>query len=324
MKDEILKKRARLYSKIRENCNLERDDGIYFDIKLSDDDYNNLKIAVTNYIAKTLRVSHPAEDFSIDNDFLVKYEKQILNLPNRTPNGAFHPKKENIVEYNELQRSIVKALKNIGIIENFLAVQPCTVRVVSGKSADLDHTRPLATTKLHSDAWASHVGDAILGVALIGDPSTKLEFNKPEAVSDDFFLPLTNYDEGLKKFKDKRFLGSARLGYVNVFDHACLHRTSLNEGGIRVSFDFGVITDNPDSLYYDAMKRKKKHLEEYRYEYLDKNVYCKLGETLFIEVEETLSEAEQRYSNPKLRDAKLYERAAIKIVEHLQDGVKND
>ena len=72
------------------------------------------------------------------------------------------------------------------------------------------------------------------------------------------------------------------------------------------------------------MKRKKKHLEEYRYEYLDKNVYCKLGETLFIEVEETLSEAEQRYSNPKLRDAKLYERAAIKIVEHLQDGVKND
>ena len=81
MKNEILKKRAKLYDKIRQNCNLERDDGIYFDIRLSDDDYNNLKLAVTNYIVKTLQVTHPDEQFSIDNDFLIKYEKQILNLP---------------------------------------------------------------------------------------------------------------------------------------------------------------------------------------------------------------------------------------------------
>jgi len=317
MQSDILDKRANLYDDIRKSCHLERDHGIYFDIKLSVDDYESLKKAVTDYIAKTLCGAHPKRKFIIDEKFLINYEREILNLPNRTPNGAFHPKKENIVEYNELQRSIISSLKNIGIINNFLAVQPCTVRVVSGKSADLDHTRPLATTKLHSDAWASHVGDAILGVALIGDPSTKLEFNKPTVVDDDFFLPLANYDEGLKRFKDKKFLGFARLGYVNVFDHACLHRTSLNEGGIRVSFDFGVITNNPNSLYYDAMTREKAHLEDYRYEYLDKNVYCKLGDSLFIEVEETLQQAKQRYSNLKLKDMKLYERAAIKIVENL-------
>ena len=317
MNNSLIQKRTNLYDEIRENCKLERDHGIYFDIKLPDGDYMRLMNSVTSYIAETLLAAHPEQDFVIDGDFLVKYEKQILNLPNRTPNGAFHPKKENIVQYNELQRNIVSALKNVGIVDSFLAVQPCTVRVMSGKSGDLDHTRPLATTKLHSDAWASHVGDAILGVALIGDPSTKLEFYEPVNVTSDFFLPLSNYDEGLKKFGDKNFLGCARMGYVNVFDHACLHRTSLNEGGIRVSFDFGVITNNPNSLYYDVLKREKTHLEDYRYEYLDKDVYCKLGESLFISVEETLEQAQQRYSNPKLRDVKLYERAVIKIVESL-------
>ena len=101
-------------------------------------------------------MTYPEQDFIIDDDFLVTYERQILALPSRTPNGAFHPKKENAAEYNELQKSIVSALEQTGFLSNCLAVQPCTVRIMCGKQKDLDHTRPLATTKLHSDSWASH------------------------------------------------------------------------------------------------------------------------------------------------------------------------
>lgn len=315
-REEILKKRSSLYDYLRPYCNLNRDHGIYFDIKLSEQTHGILTDLVLQYIAKALSAVEKKE-IIVDEQFLVKYEKEILKLPNRTPNGAFHPKKENIAEYNNLQKHIVKALKEVNILDSFLAIQPCTVRVMSGKTADLDHTRPLATTKLHSDSWASHVGDAILGVSLTGDPSTKLEFYEPCDVSKDFFLPLENYDEGLKKFNDKKFLGYARMGYISVFDHACLHRTSLSEGGIRVSFDLGVITNNPNSLYYDTKTRKKAHLEDYRYEYLDKDIYSKLGDTLFISVQETLEQANIKYANPKLADTRLYERAPIKIVEFL-------
>ena len=34
-------------------------------------------------------------------NFLVEYKDDILDLPNRTPNGAFYPKVENIDEYNK-------------------------------------------------------------------------------------------------------------------------------------------------------------------------------------------------------------------------------
>ena len=316
MNKTILEKRESLYDNLRNTCVLDRDHGIYFDIKLSSSTHNNLKLLALQYIAKTLSVCEK-QNIIVDDDFLIKYEKKILSLPNRTPNGAFYPKKDNILEYNKLQKEIVSSLKEANVLDNFLAIQPCTVRVMSGKSADMDCTRPLSSVKLHSDSWASHVGDAILGVSLTGDPSTKIEFYEPCDISEDFFLPLENYDEGLKKFNDKKFLGYARMGYISVFDHACFHRPSLNEGGIRVSFDLGVITNNPNSLYYDAKTRKKAHLEDYRYEYLDKDIYSKLGDTLFISVQETLEQASIKYANPKLADTRLYERAPIKIVEFL-------
>ena len=315
MRDEAIEKRTSIYKKFRKSCDLERDYGIYFDTKLSDEIRGDLKESLTNYIVKSLKCFYK-EDFVIDEEFLSRFEERILNLPNRTPNGAFHPKKENVVEYNILQKNVVKALAETGILENCLAVQPCTVRVVSGKKADLDHNRPLATTKLHSDAWASHVGDAILGCPLLGDPTTSLEFYEPQQTSEDFFLSLENYDDGLKKFMNKEFLGCARMGYLSVFDHACLHKTSLNEGGIRVSFDFGIIVDSPDSLYYNFIKRSASGLEGYRYEYLDLDVYKKLGTNLFISVEETMEDAKNRYTHG---DKGAYKRAEIKVVKNLQD-----
>ena len=316
MNKTILEKRESLYDNLRNTCALDRDHGIYFDIKLSSSTHNNLKLLALQYIAKTLSVCEN-KNIIVDDDFLIKYEKKILSLPNRTPNGAFYPKKDNIVEYNKLQKEIVLSLKEVNVLDSFLAIQPCTVRVMSGKSADMDHTRPLSSAKLHSDSWASHVGDAILGISLMGDSSTELEFYKPRGIEEDFFLPLEDYNEGLEKFSDKKFLGCARMGYVSIFDHACLHRTRLNEGNIRVSIDLGVITNNPNSLYYDSLSRNKVNLENYRYEYLQNDVYCRLGDTLFISVEETLEESKLKYLNPKLKNVKSYERAPIKIVEKI-------
>jgi hypothetical protein len=314
IKEPIIQKRAELYDIIRNNPNVERDHGIYLDFKIYDNLLTKLEHCVINYIAKTLQETYKNDQFVIDKHFLLNYEKKILSLPNRTPNGAFHPKKENITEYNKLQKNIVNTLKELGILKHCLAVQPCTVRIMCGKNTELDHTRPLATTKLHSDSWASHIGDAILGVPLLGDPATTLEFYEPQNVTDDFFSPLLNYDEGLKKFKDKKFLGYARMGYISIFDHACLHRTSLKNGNIRVSFDFGIIMNNKNSLYYESHKRKKVNLEDYRYEYFDTEMYSRLGDDLFVSVEETLEQAKHQYSQA---NSDNYQRAPIKIVEKI-------
>jgi hypothetical protein len=111
-------------------------------------------------------------------------------------------------------------------------------------------------------------------------------------------------------FGNKSFLGRARMGYLSVFDHACLHKTSLNEGGIRVSFDFGIVMNNKNSLYYAAAARPKANLEEYRYEYFDVEKYEKLGEKLFISIEETMEEAQKKYSI-----SSAYSRPPLKIID---------
>ena len=308
--DVLIQKREELYDELRENISPGRDFGVYLDTKIPDDAYEKLKEAHTAYIVKALQSYYVDDKFIIDDDYLSKYEQQILNLPNRTPNGAFHPKKETVVEYNNLQKTVITALHKTKILENCIAIQPCTVRVISGKKENLDHTRPLATTKLHSDAWASHVGDAILGCPMLGDASTSLEFYKPQGISEDFFLPLENYDEGLKLFNNKAFLGRARMGYLSVFDHACLHKTSLNEGNIRVSFDFGIVMNNKNSLYYDASSRPQVNLEEYRYEYFEIERYKRLGTELFISIEETMEEAYKKYSV-----STAYSRPPLKIID---------
>jgi hypothetical protein len=316
MADDVVRGRSDLYSEMRSMSQTDRDYGIYFDTKLPTSLYKNMVDRVIDYVFKTLSCFYE-EEFVLCDDFLDRYKEEILNLPNRTENGVFHPKRDNIVEYNALQKSVVETLQQSGILDNCLALQPCTIRVVSGAKNSVDHSRPLATTKLHSDAWASHVGDAIIAVPLTGDPTTTVEFFEPQGLTDDFFLPLKNYDDGLKKFKDKKLIGYARMGYLSVFDQACVHRTVLNDGGMRVSIDFGIIVDNEKSLFHDASKREKKHLENYRYEYLDKEVYRELGKSLFLLIEETLEESMIRYSNPKLENMKFYERAPIKIVENL-------
>jgi hypothetical protein len=72
--------------------------------------------------------------------------------------------------------------------------------------------------------------------------------------------------------------------------------------------------NNENSLYYEANKRKKANLEDYRYEYFDLKMYSRLGKDLFVSVEETLEQAKLNYSK---KNSETYLRAPIRIVENI-------
>ena len=95
------KDREKLYDDIREGCKVSFDGGICLSVDIKKNSYRELTNLVTEYIIKALKSYYDSE-FEQDN-FLVKYRDDILNLPNRTPNGAFYPKVENIKEYNKVQ-----------------------------------------------------------------------------------------------------------------------------------------------------------------------------------------------------------------------------
>tara|TARA_A100001011_G_scaffold64341_1_gene64965 strand:- start:11612 stop:12538 length:927 start_codon:yes stop_codon:yes gene_type:complete len=285
-----LKERETLYDDIRRECDVTFDAGIYIELGMTTPQKNILKILFENYIIKTLE-SYYEKNFET-NDLLIRYRDEILGLPNRTPNGAFYPKVENIKEYNEIQSFVNDILVDTKLVDQFESFDLATVRIVDGKVTDMD-SRPSATSRLHSDAWAGHAGDAILTIGVLGDETTSLEFNKTVGkVSSTFFETQDDYEGGLKTFENYDHISDLDFDTITIFDHACLHRTLKNNGGLRVSLDVGLKLKSSDGL----KKTKNDGRKMSRIEIKD---ILKIGKETFVEATETLEECYKRFKNDK-------------------------
>jgi|TARA_R100000234_G_scaffold118792_1_gene100026 hypothetical protein len=300
----MIEQREKLYDDIRDNCDVVVDNGVQLEINLNQSQIITLKLAIENYVLTTLE-SYYGKKFERKN-FLVKNRDDILNLPNRTPNGAFYPKVENIEEYNIIQSIVNDILNENDLINQLSSYDVCTVRVVDGEITDLDE-RSAATTKLHSDAWSGHKGDAILTIALLGDETTSLEFHKVVGgVSPSFFETQPNYEEGLHLFDDCELLGKLKFNNITIFDHACLHRTSKENGGLRVSIDFGITLSTSKGV-----DKKNKFGRDVEHRSIDEML--KIGKETFVEATETLEECYNRFKDDK------YDKVAV---SHINDIIR--
>ena len=300
----MIEQREKLYDDIRDNCDVVVDNGVQLEINLNQSQIITLKLAIENYVLTTLE-SYYGKKFERKN-FLVKNRDDILNLPNRTPNGAFYPKVENIEEYNIIQSIVNDILNENDLINQLSSYDVCTVRVVVGDISDLD-VRSAAPTKLHSDAWSGHKGDAILTIALLGDETTSLEFHKVVGgVSPSFFETQPNYEEGLHLFDDCELLGKLKFNNITIFDHACLHRTSKENGGLRVSIDFGITLSTSKGV-----DKKNKFGRDVEHRSIDEML--KIGKETFVEATETLEECYNRFKDDK------YDKVAV---SHINDIIR--
>ena len=296
--------RKNIYDDVRNNCDVSIDNEIQLELPLTLQHVSMLKLSLENYVLKTLE-SYYERNFEREN-FLVEYKDDILNLPNRTPNGAFYPKVENINQYNEIQKTINFILVETKLINQLKSYDICTVRIVDGKTTDLD-SRQAATVRLHSDAWSGHKGDAIITIGILGDESTSLEFNKIVGdVSPSFFETQPDYKSGLNLFDDYERLGKLKFNTITIFDHACLHRTLKENGGLRVSLDFGVTFNKSNGV-------KKKTISGRDVEHHEIDEMLKIGKETFIEATETLKECYNRFKNDK------YDKVAV---SHINDIIK--
>ena len=72
--------------------------------------------------------------------------------------------------------------------------------------------------------------------------------------------------------------------------------------------------NSKDSRQHQPRNKEKANLQDYRYEYLDVETFSKLGNELYVSVEETLEQASNRYCKNK---SGVYIRAPIKIINKL-------
>ncbi len=306
----ILDKRKDLYSSLKSNVETYNDHGIFFNVKIKDVLLERLRKAFTLYIHKTLESWYGRTNFladwrfdACDFDYLNVYENEIFSLPNISPNGIFLPKLENIQEYNNLQERLTDIIVDTQIVNHISYAQCITPRIVSGIPSIPMRSRPLATEKYHSDAWASQIGDCILSIPVGGDPSTTVELCEPINPSANFFSSLTNYDDAYKRslFESLRFLDFAHFGAINIFDHSCVHRTLKQNGKLRISLEIGMALNHKYSLF-DATKPFV--YKSSRNTYLPQKDVYRLGKSLQISVSESMQDAESYQKNnfPRKRD----------------------
>ena len=280
--------RKSIYDDIRKNCNLITDNGIQLEIDLNWQQTSMLQLSVENYILKTLE-SYYEMKFERGN-FLVEYKDKVLGLPNRTPNGAFYPKAENIEQYNVIQKIVNTCMIDTKLVDYLDSFDVCTIRIVDGTPSELDD-RMSSTTKLHSDAWSGHNGDAILTIGLLGDESTTLEFNEVTKVkSDSYFETQQDYQSGMKMVEEYKTIKNLEFKNMTIFDHACLHKTIKNNGGLRVSIDFGITTKKSKGIV-------KKNPIDKNVVHKDIQEVLQIGHTKQLKATETLKECYERIKN---------------------------
>ena len=239
-----------------------------------------LRDAVQNFVLKTLNVVnrryYPAHPDAFD-----VYFDDIVKLPNITPNGAFYPKRETVLEYNIVQRQVIRLLESAGVMGSISQMQAATLRV-NDTAVDRRGDRPYASSKLHSDAWVGHQGDGVLSIPVAGDITyNAIEFFEPVDPAPEFLAPLVDYLEGERLFRDKvQYPIALKFGCCYLFDHLALHRTQRGKGPTgRFVLDMGYALDSPLSRFASGAAGPHE-----RFQYLTRDRLCGIGDRHLVTV----------------------------------------
>jgi hypothetical protein len=248
----LIEKRLKIYNEFPKDKLLNTNIDIVLFYSLNDSDYIELVQKTQNYLCKSLSLIQ-GKEFEWSQNFLKENEDLIKSLPNKTPNGILSPKKEIISEFTEIQISITKILRKLGISNHIKTLLPPNVRFKASNEISEIKSRPYYTGKYHSDAWVGHIGDCQILIGVLGDiENNTVEFNRPIGISDDYLNKAESFDDGNKRYTDLEYLGKLTKQKLCIMDHSCVHRTLINDAaGPRISIDVAVMFDSEYSHSFD-------------------------------------------------------------------------
>lgn len=226
---------------------------------------NRLRTATNFYLWKTLSIYYPKRRFEMASDMVQAYGDDLRTLPNVTPNGLILPKIENYLAYNEIHSCVADIFRDMGMGSRIERIHvPLNIRLVSGEGDVSVDGRPLASSKAHTDVWASEPAAATL-VALVVLGSAEcatVRYFEPQEFPENLIRPLADYNEGaaiLELCKEY----DCRLDDSGMFfmDSLLIHQTMKIRKGYRLSLDFRFIGhDKLDSDKFDGYPRKQNYV----------------------------------------------------------------
>tara|TARA_B100000963_G_scaffold360310_1_gene390696 strand:+ start:11058 stop:11960 length:903 start_codon:yes stop_codon:yes gene_type:complete len=261
----IYKHRKIIYEKLRNSKYVKDDKDILIKFRLNNfsKEIGTIKKKIETIILKSLKEVHKRK-FKTNNNFLKKYYKEIISLPNITPNGAFQPKKEIIKEYNSFHKSIIKLLKKLGLFKNIERAMHIVIRIKKGSESNSVKNRSYATNKIHSDAWSGMAMDSVLMIMLFGDINNNtVDCYKPINFNKNILKKLKKFDQGKNYYEKIEHITKINKNELVVFDQLCLHKSSITKNaGPRISVDLGIDWKKPKLNY--KFKKKSKRYQKFR------------------------------------------------------------
>jgi hypothetical protein len=232
-----------------------------------DELFGRLKSRFTKAAQKRLAIAQPlpSERFNLIRNAVLTYisaclghqsmlpEDDVLagllcfgehgRLHNYTPGGMLVPKREHILEWNELHRTVGTTFADFDVADHIDGIDlPINVRIVYGDTGNAKPA-PFSSSKLHCDVWAGVPHDAVVCVLpvlgdienltiVMGEMRPELELSAMRAMSD--------YDDG-REIKVAELYRDTVLqhGTLYMADVRLLHATTRRKKeGVRVSIDF--------------------------------------------------------------------------------------
>lgn len=243
-------------------------------LEISKEDIDKIKQSINIILWDSLTSYYTDRTFEITKNLFDDNKDFIRNLPNITPNGLLLPKNENIWAYNIFHKVCAEVFSKYHFFSRIEKIQfPINIRIVDGNRDPSLEKRSRASTKIHTDIWASEPSAALMGfLSLFGETDDiSVRFFEPKFIPQNMIKPLDDYDQA-REISENVIPYAHHLDESGLFivDPYLLHQTFLNSKGLRLSIDMRFTPKSTlASDFFDGEERKKY--------FFPRNEWCDIG-----------------------------------------------
>lgn len=238
-----------------------------------------LQAAVTTYLWQTLSKAFPDRAFDLDKRLIVRHARELLALPNRTPNGVILPRRETFQSFNMIHQELADIIDAAGLLPSFSYFQiPCNVRLVDGTLDPETAARSYASTKIHTDVWNGEpISSILFNIPILGDTkAVDLRFFEPTRFPKELQVRLGDYVLGQDVAASViEYPAAFEIGRIYISDALSLHQTIKRASKLRLSLDFRAIAR-------DLLPEESSDHSESRATYIDPVAWRHCGSTAIL------------------------------------------
>ncbi len=291
----------RLFNELASRMATDHQHRLLFEHKLKDELFGQIRLAASGYISAVLECPIIRSESELIARVIAAREQDLL--PNYLGTGLLVPKKEHILAFNNLQKSVATAFAELGANDLIDAVDlPVNLRMVFGQTNPDVMKIPFTSMKRHSDVWNGvHPDATVVVLPLFGDiDNITIEAGEmPREMELPAMQLMTDFNHGADIPMVKAYQGEGmKHGRFYFNDARGLHQTIRRvDHGLRISIDFRFRrkfnADYRAMIPSEAMQPPsgQQFEQDMSYPYAD---WLKVGRETMLVFDETMAECRQQ------------------------------